>query len=47
MAKDASASADQVVTTARMRVDWKYVVFFAMFYIVLIFIALFGMIAEA
>lgn len=31
---------------ARLSVDWKYTLFYVLFYICLIFIALFGVIAE-
>lgn len=38
--------AAESVQPARLSVDWKYTMFYVFFYICLIFIALFGVIAE-
>ncbi|MCC7492570.1 MAG: hypothetical protein IT204_09500 [Fimbriimonadaceae bacterium] len=46
MAKDASGSAEGKELTPRAQIDWKYVLFYVLFYVCLVFIALFGVIAE-
>lgn len=46
MAKEAAASDKPAPTTERMRVDWKYTLFYALFFSLLMLIAYFGVISE-
>lgn len=47
MAKEERKAGVEQVAPDRVLVDWQYLLFYIGFYICLIFIALFGLIAEA